>query len=125
MVRERRRIQFSQVWVTILRPACPPSCGSTSEVEGLLPPPAGADSDLKLRRDASRWRGLLNSGLVVTGVRRSPGGPSGLEQSLWLSPGFHGFSLGSRHPHSRALGEFVADQLPTTPARTTDVPLTA
>jgi hypothetical protein len=36
-------------------------------MEGVLPPPAGADSDLKLRRDASKssvpLEGLLNSGL--------------------------------------------------------------
>lgn len=84
---------------------------------GVLPPPAGADSDLKLRRDASKssvpLEGLAQfRTLVVTDFRCSPGGTSGLEQSLWLSPSFHGFSLGSRQPHSRALGEFVADQLP-------------
>src|ERR1700688_583890 len=38
------------IFVSDLGAACPPSYGITSEVEGVLPPPAGADSDLKLRR---------------------------------------------------------------------------
>jgi hypothetical protein len=57
-------------------------------VEGVLPPPAGADSDLKLRQHASKSsvprEGLAQfRTLVVTGFRCSPGGTSGLEQSLF------------------------------------------
>jgi hypothetical protein len=39
------RGQSVGIFVSDLGAACPPSCGITSEVEGVLPPPAGADSD--------------------------------------------------------------------------------
>jgi hypothetical protein len=74
------------------------------------------------------WRGLHEFwARVVTGCRywrssgvaihvgacdRSLGGASGLDPPFWLSPGFHGLSLGSRHLHSWSTGRIRCGSTP-------------